>query len=198
MISRLLLPLGWICAVIFIVSTFVLGSLLQDYNPISQTISEIGQNGSPLNFEWQILIIAIAIMLMFFALGVLSFAKTNKLSLVPGIFLLSYGIAQFGSGFFPSPEPLHNVFGLSMTLGYFSPLAVALAWRNKLGKRFYQVSIFAFAGIVFGIFLNLSPAFAPSLYPLEYYGIVQRFLLLVFFAYLAYFSISTLNYSAGN
>jgi len=114
MISRLLLPLGWICAVIFIVSTFVLGSLLQDYNPISQTISEIGQNGSPLNFEWQILIIAIAIMLMFFALGVLSFAKTNKLSLVPGIFLLSYGIAQFGSGFFPSPEPLHNVFGLSI------------------------------------------------------------------------------------
>lgn len=192
--SKTLLPLGWIAAAIFIIGSFILGSLLQDYNPLSQTVSEIGQNGSPLSFHWQVFSTSIGLLLILFAIGVISFAKENKLSIAPGIFMLTYGIAQLGVGMFPSPHQLHNVFGLSMTLGYFSPLVFALSWKNKMGKGFKQISLLAFALIVLGIFLNLSPAFAPALYPLEYYGIVQRFLLFAFYVYVGFVSVSSLQY----
>ena len=80
-----------------------------------------------------------------------------------------------------------------MIVGYFSPLIFTLLWKNELGIRFKTISLIAFILIVLGIFLNLSPAFAPSLYSLEYYGIVQRFLLFTFYIYCAYISISIIN-----
>ncbi len=187
------LSLGWITAAIFILGTFILGSLLEDYSPISQTVSEIGQNGSPLYLPWQAFSISVGGLLILFSMGIISFSKKNNLSIVPGIFMLAMGLSQFCIGMFPSPHPLHNVFGLSMTIGYFSPLVFALAWKNKLGPRFKQLSILAFILIILGIFLNLTPAFAPTLYPLEYYGIVQRFLLFTFYMYTAYVSVSILN-----
>ena len=195
--SKTLLSLGWVAAVIFIIGTFILGSLLQDYDLVSQTVSEIGQNDSPLSFQWQLFSISVGLLITLFSIGLVSFAKENRLSLAPGIFMLTYGIAQFGVGMFPSPHQLHNVFGLSMTLGYFSPLVIALAWKNQLGKVFKQISLLAFALIVLGIFLNLSPAFAPALYPLEYYGIVQRFLLFTFYVYTGYVSVRVFKYDVG-
>ena len=109
--------------------------------------------------------------------------KESRLIYCPNLFILIYGLSQFFVGIFPSPNPLHNVFGLTMIVGYFSPLMFPLLWKNKLGIRFKVISIIAFILIVLGIFLNLTPAFAPTLYPLEYYGIVQRFLLYTFYLY---------------
>jgi len=193
--TKNLLPLGWITATTFILGTFILGGLLEGYNPVSQTISEIGEKGSPLYTPWQIFSISIGGLLILFAVGLISFAKKKKLSILPGIFILIYGLSQFCIGLFPSPHPLHNVFGLSMTIGYFSPLVFALSWGKKLGKTFKKVSLIAFILIVLGIFLNLTPAFAPSLYNMEYYGIVQRFLLFTFFAYCGYLSFRAIHNS---
>ena len=189
------LSLGWITAIAFILGTFIWGSQLNDYNAISQTVSEIGEKGSPLYIQWQIFSIGIGCLLILFAIGIVSFAKKRNLSTVPGIFILFYGLSQFTIGIFPSPHPLHNVFGLSMTVGYFSPLIFAVLWKNQLGMTFTIISLIAFILIVLGIFLNLTPAFAPSLYPLEYYGIAQRFLLFTFYIYCAVISISTINSS---
>lgn len=192
--GKTLLPLGWITAAIFILGTFVLGNLLHGYNPVSQTVSEIGQEGSPLYVPWQVFSIAVGILLILFSLGLIFFSKKNNLSIVPGVFMMAQALSQFGVGFFPSPHELHNVFGLSMTIGYFSPLVFALAWKNNLGKRFKQASLFAFVLIILGIFLNLSPLLTPTLYPLQYYGIAQRFLLFTFYTYAGYVGISLMGY----
>ncbi len=187
------LALGWITAIAFILGTFILGGQLENYNMISQTVSEIGEKGSPLYIHWQIFSIGIGCLLILFATGIVFFAKKRDLSIVPGIFILVYGLSQFTIGIFPSPHPLHNVLGLSMTIGYLSPLIFAVLWKNQLGITFKRLSLIAFILIVLGIFLNLTPAFAPSLYPLEYYGLVQRFLLFTFYIYCAFMSISTIN-----
>ena len=193
-----ILPSGWIASGAFIIGSLLLGSMLSDYSPVSQTVSEIGQSGSPLMMSWHIFSVSIGLLMLLFAIGIIFFAKQNKLSILPGIFILSYGISQFGIGFYPSPHSLHNVFGLSMTIGYFSPLVFALSWKDRLGKNFRSISILTFILIILGVFLNLSPAFAPSLYPLEYYGIVQRFLLFTFYAYMGYVSISCIQGSKSN
>jgi len=192
--SNNLLHLGWIAGASFIIGSLLLGSLLPDYNPVSQTVSEIGQIGSPLAMPWHIFSVSIGLLIILFSVGIILFARQNKLSILPGIFILSYGISQFGIGFYPSPHSLHNVFGLSMTIGYFSPLVFALSWKTKLSKNFRNISFLSFILIIFGIFLNLSPAFDPTLYPLEYYGIVQRFLLFTFYTYTGYVSLSYIQY----
>ena len=188
--TKKLLSLGWITSIAFILGTYILGSQLEDYSAISQTVSEIGEEGSPLYLQWQIFSTGIGCLLILYGIGIVSFAKKNELSVVPGIFILLAGLSQFGIGIFPSPHPLHNVFGLSLTLGYFSPLLFALLWKNQLGMKFKRLSLISFILIVLGIFLNLSPAFSPTLYPLEYYGIVQRFLLFTFYIYCTFISIS--------
>ena len=186
--SNSFLHLGWIAAASFIIGSLLLGSLLPDYSPVAQTVSEIGESGSPLMMSWHLFSVSIGLLMMLFAGGIIWFGKQNRLSILPGIFLLSYGLSQFGIGFYPAPDPAHNVFGLSMTVGYLSPLIFAVSWKNKLGKQFKNISIISFILIVIGISLNLTPAFAPELYPLEYYGIVQRFLLFTFYAYVGYIS----------
>ena len=133
-----------------------------------------------MTMPWHLFSVSIGLLFSLFSLAIILFARQNKWSVLPGVFMLSYGLSQLGIGFFPSPHSLHNVFGLSMTIGYFSPLVFALSWKAKLSTNFRNISFLSFVLIIFGIFLNLSPAFDPSLYPLEYYGIVQRFLLFIF------------------
>ena len=188
--TKKLLSLGWVTLMAFILGTSILGSQLEGYSAISQTVSEIGEKGSPLYLPWQIFSTGIGCLLILFGIGIVSFAKKSDVSIIPGIFILFAGLSQCGVGIFPSPDPLHNIFGLSMTVGYFSPLIFALRWKTQLGMRFKRLSQIAFILIVLGIFLNLSPAFAPSLYPLAYYGIIQRFLLFTFYIYCSFISIS--------
>ena len=45
--------------------------------------------------------------------------------------------------------------------------------------------------ILLSIFLNLSPLFARDLYPLQYYGIVQRSAFVIFYGGCAYIGIET-------
>ena len=193
--NQIILFTGWLASAAFIVGSLLMGSLLSDYSPISQTVSEIGQSGSPLYGAWQVFTISIGVLLIIFSAAIISFAKTHKLSIIPGIFLLLAGISEFGIGLYPSPHSLHNVFGLSMTLGYLTPLIVALSWKASLGKNLRTLSYLSFILIVLGIFLNLTPAFAPDLYSLEYYGLVQRFLLFTFYIYIFYLSLVTTTLS---
>ena len=188
-----LLHAGWLAGIGFIFGTLLMGNMLPGYDIVSQTVSEIGQMGSPLESTFRAFSFAISILLILFSVGLIFYARKRSLSVVPAILLLTFGLAEFGIGVFPSPHPLHNVFGLSLTVGYLSPLFFFLFWKNRLGQRFKWISLLIFLLVIFGIFLNLTPAFAPNLYPLEYYGLVQRFLLYTFYAYVAYVSVSAIQ-----
>ena len=112
----------------------------------------------------------------------LHYAGNQGLNKLPAWFLMSFGLAGVGISLFASPHPLHNAFGISMTIGYCTPLVIALTWKQS-EREFRVVSLVVFLLILLGIILNLSPLFNPALYPLEYYGLVQRFLLFTFYLY---------------
>ena len=173
-------------AIAFVLGTLLFGFALDNYSFVSQTLSEIGSMSSPLRFQFQVFKILIASLILIFSVLVLKYAMRNKMSILPAILLLCFGLSDLGIALFPSPHPVHNVFGLSMTLGYLSPLFFALLWPNTSSGHFKRVSLVFFLVILIGIFLNLSPAFNPELYPLKYYGLVQRFLVFTMFIYIAY------------
>jgi len=178
--------LSRIIAMAFILGTLLFGFALDNYSFVSQTLSEIGSMSSPFRFQFQVFKILIASLILIFSVLVLKYARRNKVSIIPAILLLCFGISDLGIALFPTPHTLHNVFGLSMTLGYLSPLFFALLWPNTVSKNFKLISLVFFLVILIGIFLNLSPAFYSDLYPLKYYGLVQRFLVFTMFIYITY------------
>lgn len=191
--TKLLLWSGPIAALLFIFGSLIFGWLLPDYNSLGQTVSEIGQLGSPYEVTWKIFGLTVGALWGWFAIGLWKTAKMHRISLVVPILIATYAIAQLGIAAYPSPNQLHNVFGLLMTVGYCSPLLASLLWKKAYGNGFSRTSLLFAVCVFLGIFLNLSPLFLPNLYPLEYYGLVQRFLLYGFYAYAAYLGCKSID-----
>ncbi len=189
-----LLSLGWIIAFLFIVGSLILGYLLPDYDLVSQTLSEIGEDGSPFYTQWMLVDGSTAVLSVLFGLGIIWFSKGYQLPYLPGLFLLCFGLLGCGAIFFASPHPLHNVFGLLNIVGYFSPLVFFFRWKDRLGEGFRSTSLLVFILIVLGTFLNLAPLFASIVDLMPYYGLVQRFVVFTFYFYCAYLSFSMLQY----
>ena len=73
-----ILSLGWFSSVLFIFGSLILGSLVRDYDPIAQTVSEIGREGSPMYLNWQLFSLTVGTLLIIFAFGLNLYAKQRK------------------------------------------------------------------------------------------------------------------------
>ena len=185
--QRILLLPGILAGIIFFGALYSLAPMIDGYSHVAQTVSEVGRQGSPAEAYYQIATVLVAVCLLVFAWGLYRVAKSNAAAILPAILVALYAFALIGLGIFPTPHPLHNVFGLSMTIGYMAPLALSLSWRGfNTANELVRGSWIAFALIAISIFLNLSPLFARDLYPLEYYGLVQRSLLVAFYGWCMY------------
>jgi hypothetical membrane protein len=181
---------GTLAGVVFFSAVYAFATMVDGYSHIAQTVSEIGALGSPAKVYLQVTNLTVALCLLVFAWSLRLFAKGNNATNLPAIFIAFFAIAEIGVAIFPSPHALHNVFGLSMTIGYMSPLVLALSWKNVASASgLIIVSWIAFVFVLVTIFLNLSPIFARDLYPLEYYGIVQRALFVAFYGWCMFVSV---------
>ncbi|UCE94887.1 MAG: DUF998 domain-containing protein [Flavobacteriaceae bacterium] len=72
------LSLGWFTSALFIVGSLVMGSLVNDYDPMAQTVSEIGKEGSPMYLYWQLFSLLTGALLIIFAFGLNVFASRHK------------------------------------------------------------------------------------------------------------------------
>jgi hypothetical membrane protein len=189
--QRRLFLSGALAGVIFFAAVYALATMVDGYSHVGQTVSEIGEQGSPAEMYFQIMNLLVALCLLVFAWSLYQFAKSSKVSKLPAFFMACFAISETGLAIFPSPHDLHNVFGLSATIGYMTPLVIALSWKSLTNPgTLITVSWFAFILISISIFLNLTPMFARDLYPLEYYGIVQRSLFVAFYGWCAYAGIT--------
>ena len=164
----------------------MLGALLPNYDPITQTISEIGEKGSPFEMPFKIANLFVAVCFVLFSYGVYRFSVARQLSLVPALLLGFFAATQLGGFTFESPNPWHNVFGISSTLGFFAPLGLAVTWPSTPDLRaLCSVSSVVAVLILIAIALNLSPLFIQVPYIDEHIGLVQQ-LALVFHLWCAY------------
>ena len=194
--KRNLLLFGALAGIVFFTTVYVLAAFLSDYSHISETVSEIGEIGSPVAMPFQVAMLAVNLCVILFAVGLFHFAIANSISVVPAFFVAWFGLVDIGTNIFPSPHPLHNVFGLSLTIGYLAPLVLAIAWRRSdTARSIASISWFVAALVFVSIFLNISPAFNRGLYPLEYYGIVQRSALVLIYGWFAWVCLRCLSIS---
>ena len=183
--SRLLF--GPLAGIILACGITGLALLIPGYSHVRQTVSEIGELGSAARVPFAVMLIAVAICLIIFAT-----AMSELLALAGhsrwGAWLIGFmALPSTGLAVFAFPHPLHNVFGLSETIGYLAPLIIALTWRNDpRRKSLVTISWIFFVIVWVTIALNLSPIVPAVWVHLKpVHGLVQRALFAAWFGWCA-------------
>ncbi len=166
-----------------------LPAMVPDYDPIRQTVSEIGEVGSPAQMPFTTLLIAVAVCLLVFAWALHDLSRRRGLSPSAAYAVGFMAIPVAGVGVFAFPHPLHNVFGLAELIGYQAPLVLALTWRRETeARRAVSFSWIMTAVVWIAIALNLATlARESALWSVEapVYGLVQRSLFAAWFIWVA-------------
>lgn len=171
---------GPIGAVLLAAAIIGLPVLVPGYSSVRQTVSEIGEVGSPAQLPFTLSLCAVALCILVFASALRGAA----------VWLVAVmAISAAGVGIFSYPHPLHNVFGTSELIGYQAPLVLAWRLRKDPASRSIASISWVMGGLVWlAILLNCS-VFDPEgwLWQVEkpIYGLVQRSLFAVWFGWAA-------------
>lgn len=180
---------GPLAAALLTLGVAVLALQVPGYSHVRQTVSEIGEAGSPMQIPFTVLLCLVAVCLLVFALAVREASVRFGHSAVAAYLVAAMAVSGAGVGVFSHPHPLHNVFGMSELVGYQAPLALALNWRRDSQAR----AVVRFSWIMFcllwvTILLNLSGLDRGGViwaHLKPWGGIVQRSLFATWFAWCA-------------
>jgi hypothetical membrane protein len=185
--SRLLC--GPLAFALFALTLAVLPGFVPGYSHVHQTVSEIGQVGSPVRVPFALMLCIIAAAIMIFAVALRDALIASNRSAIAAYLTGCMALSVAGVGIFAFPHPLHNLFGISELIGYLAPLALAFFWRGDRARtttvRFSWVM-----GILVWIAVaaNLTTLDRHgALFVLErpVYGLVQRALFFTWFLWCA-------------
>jgi hypothetical membrane protein len=161
--------------------------LIPGYSHVHQTVSEIGEIGSPARVPFAIMLFCVAACILVFASAVRDVSVAAHHSRLAAYVIGFMALPAAGIGLFAYPHPLHNLFGMSELIGYQAPLVLALTWRrDPRAKTLVVVSWILFALIWGAIALNLSAFDAPVwAYVKPVHGLAQRALFAAWFGWCA-------------
>lgn len=180
---------GPFASTILLLSVVGLPLLVPGYDAIRQTVSEIGEAGSPAQAPFAAMLCIVAACLAVFSGALYRWATDRGLSKLAAYFTAAMAVSAAGVGVFAFPHPLHNVFGLSELVGYQAPFVLALTWRRDPEAKSAVDFSWFMAGLVWlMIALNLiSLARGSAAWTLiqPHYGLVQRGLFAAWFTWCA-------------
>lgn len=192
------LSFGVVTAIVLWSGLLLLPLLVPGYHWVRQTVSEIGEQGSPAQVPFTLMLCAVAVCLLVFAWALRDVARKWNASTAIAYVTGFMAISSAGVGIFSFPHPLHNVFGISEIIGYQGPWVLALTWRHVKQIRGLVVFSWLMGAIMWcAILANLSALdFNGWLWHLErpVYGIVQRALFLTWSVWLAGTSLALMKH----
>jgi hypothetical membrane protein len=178
---------GPAAAAIFALGVLSLPRMVPGYSQVRQTVSEIGEVGSPARLPFTLLLLCVGALLLVFASAVASLSRRREHSTIAAWIIGFMAVPCIGIGIFAYPHPLHNVFGMLEMIGYQAPIFLALSWRvDPQAKTLVRFSWIFSAVVWLTIILNLTTfhrygAIWAQVKPI--YGIVQRSLFAAWFAW---------------
>ena len=178
---------GPLAAAILLMGVVGLPLLIPGYSQVRQTVSEIGEVGSPERFPFAVMLSCVGVLLLVFASAVATLSRRRGHSTLAAWIIGFMAVPCIGLGIFAYPHPLHNVFGLLELIGYQAPIALAFSWRNDPDARPLVRFSWIFAAIVWlTILLNLTTfhrygTLWADVKPI--YGLLQRSLFAAWFAW---------------
>lgn len=185
--------LGPLAALLLFAGILAIGLVIPGYSHVRQTVSELGEAGSPGQLAFTVLLCLVAACLGGLATGIARTLRASAHSTLPAWFVGAMAISVAGVGLFAFPHPLHNFFGMSELVGYQAPLAAALVCRRAPALRpiaafsivMYALVVLALAGSL--TTLDRHGAIWAFVEPV--YGLVQRALFAAWFFWCAGFAV---------
>lgn len=189
MTDRTKLILGPVAFAVLVGGVLALATLVPGYSHIRQTVSEIGEVGSPARLPFAVLLLTVAACTLGFAHALHRTASRTNNSRTPAMLVGAMAASIVGVAVFAHPHQLHNVFGLSELIGYQAPLVFALRWRHDArSTRVVALSWVLYALILLAIVANLSVLLgmdAVWAYTQPRIGLAQRLLFAAWFGWCA-------------
>lgn len=180
---------GPLAGVILALGIASLAQMLPGYEHVRQTVSEIGQIGSPTRVPFAIILCCVAACILVFAWAVRDLSIEAGHSQLSAYLIGFMALSAAGVGIFAFPHPLHNIFGISELIGYQAPLVFAFTWRrDPRTKTLVTISWILYVLICVSMALNLSSLDRNGLvwlYVKPAYGLVQRALFAGWFGWCA-------------
>ena len=176
-----------------------LGLMIPGYNHVRQTVSEIGEIGSPARVPFAIMLCCVAACILVFAAAVRHRSLQAGHSRLAAYLLGFMALPAAGLGVFAYPHPLHNVFGISELIGYQAPLVFAWTWRRDPRARTLVAVSWLFSVLIWvAILLNLSSLDRQGLlwaYVKPLNGLAQRSLFAGWFGWCAVLGVLLFQHS---
>lgn len=169
-----------------IVTDIWFGSMYPGYNWKAQSLSYLGQRGSPVELWVQLSSILFTILITFFAYSFYQINESNKWAGIAAFMLIIYGLGEgLGSGFFPIDLPdaivtmngrLHDIFGGIGDMGLVLFPFVLMLMFPKIENHKLHIYLWAVVGIglLMASFFLIAKYFHPNNFILSYKGVWQR------------------------
>jgi hypothetical membrane protein len=184
---------GPIAAVLLFAGMVAIGLMLPGYSQVRQTVSELGEVGSPGRVAFSVLRSVVAACLLVFAGAVVRTLREARQPTLPAYFVAAMAVSAAGVGIFAFPHPLHNIFGMSELVGYQAPLAAALVRRtDQNARRLAAFSIVMYVVVLLAIAANMTTLTRHGdlwAHIQPFYGLVQRFLFAAWFFWCAGYAV---------
>ena len=178
-----LISLGIISPLVFWLTTLICGLMIDDYNHMSNLLSELGALNSKTQYIFTIGLVLCSILNVLFVIGLYRVSRDTNISVIPVVVLLFFSFLA-GPAIFPMPLRLHGIAGIPFPLMMLSPLLALILWRK------YENLMKIRPGAAIGLIIMLLGflIFIPNILT-ENFELKQRFLYLgwtIWSAYLAY------------
>jgi len=175
------------CA-IFVYGVLILPSqLVPGYSDIHDSVSDMGQVGSPTRLAFRVVLMVLAVCTVCFADALREIAVRTGTSSWTAILVGMMAIALGGAAVFAYPHRLHMFFALPELIAYQAPLVFALTWRHEpRAKRLVAQSWGLYLLLTAVTFVNLSgPLGMNGLWGLvkPRIGLAQRMLFIIWFGW---------------
>jgi len=192
---------GPLAAAIFGFGIVALAGLIPGYSQVQQTVSEIGEIGSPERVPFAIMLGCVAACIVVFAAGFLELSAVAGHSRWAAYLTGFMALPAAALGIFAYPHPLHNIFGLSELIGYQAPLVMAFTWRrDPQAKTLVTFSWIMSVLIWSAILVNLGSLDSGGMiwaYIKPVHGLAQRLLFFGWFGWCAVVGILLFQYAGS-
>jgi hypothetical membrane protein len=165
--TKLLLTMGTVSALVFWIGGTIAGFIHGNYNPVSDTVSELGALWAKSHVFMTVVMYLSGITGILFSIGAFTACRQAGMNIIPAITAVSIPFTTLWAAIFPMGTEQHAATGPVIFIAYIGVIISLIVWR---GERLKTLRIWSAISLVLllGIFLRFTPFFP------YHEGLIQR------------------------
>jgi len=166
--TKTLLTMGTVSAAVFWIGGTIAGFIHGNYNPVSDTVSELGALGTKSHLFMTVVMYISGLAGILFTIGAVRACRKTGINILPAISTISIPLTTIWAAVFPMGTNEHPMAGPVVFVIYIGVIISLFVWRERKLRSLYIWSVISLV-LLLGIFLRFT-AFFPY-----HEGLIQRF-----------------------